>query len=84
MQECHRFIGASPAQGHEGDYWIGAFLISGETETARTVQPGEEKAQGDLINVYKYQMEENEDKGLDFTDRTRATRHKLKHIKYLL
>lgn len=84
VQEWHGFIGPIPAQGHEDNYWIGASLLSGDTETAGTVQPGGEKAQGDLRNVYKYPMEENEDKALDFTDRTRVTGHKLKHIKYLL
>lgn len=78
------FIYCDPAQGHKDDYWVGASLISGDTETAGTVQPGEEKAHGDLINVYKYPVEENEDEGLDFTNRTRATGHKVKHFKYLL
>lgn len=78
------FIYCDQAQGHKICYWIGASLISGDTETTGTVQPGEEKARGDLINVYKYPMEENKDEGLDFADRTRATGHQLKHIKYLL
>jgi len=29
-------------------------LFSGKAESARTVQPGEEKAQGVLTEVYKY------------------------------
>lgn len=78
------FIYCDPAQGHKDDYWIGASLISGDTETAGSVQPGEKKAQGNLINVYKQPMAENEDEGLDCADRSRATGHKLKHIKYLL
>ncbi|KAK4826406.1 LOW QUALITY PROTEIN: hypothetical protein QYF61_008693, partial [Mycteria americana] len=35
---------------------IGAPDIQGEAERAGTAQPREEKAQGDLINVYKYLM----------------------------
>lgn len=43
----------SPAKGHKGDAGTGAPHIE-KAEKAGTVQSGEEKAQGDLINVYRY------------------------------
>ena len=36
------------------DEGLGASNVRGEAEKSGTVQPGEEKAQGDLINAYKY------------------------------
>ena len=44
----------SPAKGQWVDEGNGASLLWGKAERAGTVQPGAEKAQGDLINMYKY------------------------------
>jgi len=46
------FSGGSPAKSHKDDQGTGASNIEGDAERAGTVQPAEEKAQGDLINVY--------------------------------
>jgi len=46
----------SPAKVHEGDEGIEASDVQSEPERAVTVQSGAEKAQGDLIHVYKYLM----------------------------
>ncbi|GAB0191213.1 mitochondrial enolase superfamily member 1 [Grus japonensis] len=43
--------GEIPAKAHKDDEGTGASLISGEAERAGTAEPGEEKAQGDLINT---------------------------------
>lgn len=40
----------SQTKGHEGD---GASLLHGKAEGAGTVQSGEKKAEGDLVNVSK-------------------------------
>jgi len=40
-------------KGHEGDEGPGASLLGGDGKGAGTVQPGAEKAQGDLVNGYK-------------------------------
>ncbi|KAK4815926.1 hypothetical protein QYF61_010183 [Mycteria americana] len=46
VQERHRHTGASPAKGHEDDQRSVKHLSHGQRMRARTVQPGEEKAQG--------------------------------------
>ena len=46
----------SPPQGHEDAEGLGAYELCREAERAGTIQPGEEKTQGDLIHVYKYLM----------------------------
>lgn len=48
----------SPAKGHKriDDHGIRASDTQGKAEKAETVHPGEEKAQKDLVNVYKYLM----------------------------
>ena len=61
----------------------------GKAERAGTVQPGEEKAQGDLIHVYKYRMGGNEEDGARLfpvmpSARTRGSEHKLKHRRFSL
>lgn len=43
-----------PTQGYRSDGRTGACLLQWEAERAGTMQPGEEEAPGDLINVYKY------------------------------
>jgi len=58
-------------------------------ERARTVKPGEMKAQGDLFNVYKYlQGGCKEDSARLFavvpSDRTRGNGYKLKHKRFPL
>ena len=54
VQEWYGHIGASAVKGHEDDEGTGVSLLWGKAERAGTVQPIEEKAQRDLINVYKY------------------------------
>ena len=56
---------------------------------ARSIQPGEEKAQGDLINVYKPLMggfKEDGDRPFSvmFSGRTRGDQHIPKHRKFHL
>lgn len=41
----------SPGQGHEDAEGLGACELCREAEGAGTMQPGEEKAQGDLVVV---------------------------------
>jgi len=67
-------------QGHRGDYRTGAPLAQGEAKRAGTVPPGEEKAQGDLANVYKYLMGRTADNTAGLfsgmcTDGTRGNEH---------
>lgn len=50
----------SPESGHKDVGRVRASSIGEGAERARTVQPGEGNAQGILINVYKYLVEENE------------------------
>lgn len=56
--------------------------MQGMAERAGTVQLREEKAQGDLINVYEYLKEGYKEDGAKFfsvipNDRARGKRHKL-------
>jgi len=46
VRKRHGRTRESPTKGHEDDSGTGASLPSGKTERARTVQPGEEKAEG--------------------------------------
>jgi len=48
--------GSKSSEGHKGDEGTGVPAIQGEAERDGTVQPGEEKAERDLINVFKYLM----------------------------
>ena len=41
----------SPAKAHKDDEGTGASFVWGKAEGAGTAQPGEEKAQGDLIHL---------------------------------
>lgn len=45
--------------GHKDNQGIGEFIIQGEAERATVIQTGEEKAQGDLINMWKYLIGRN-------------------------
>ncbi|KAK4828615.1 hypothetical protein QYF61_000067 [Mycteria americana] len=54
VQERYRHTGESPIAGHKDDEGTRAPQIQGKAERAGTVQPGEEKAQGDLISVHKH------------------------------
>ncbi|KAK4828616.1 hypothetical protein QYF61_000068 [Mycteria americana] len=49
VQERYGHTGESPIAGHKDDEGTRAPQIQGKAERAGTVQPGEEKAQGDLI-----------------------------------
>jgi len=51
VQKRHGHTGQSPMKGHKDDEGTGASLLWGKAEGAEAVQPGEDKAQGDLINV---------------------------------
>lgn len=53
-QERQGHTGDSPTKSHKAQKGTGTCLIRGKAESAGTVLPGEEKAQGDLIKVYKY------------------------------
>ncbi|KAK4832506.1 LOW QUALITY PROTEIN: hypothetical protein QYF61_023571 [Mycteria americana] len=64
-------------------------LSTGEAERAGVVQPGDGKAQGDLVCVYKYMVGGTEEDGAKLFSvgsrhRTRGNGHKLKHIKFYL
>lgn len=54
VQEGHGHTGANPVKTHKDDEGLGACELRGEAERAGIVQPGEEKAQGHLIHVYKH------------------------------
>jgi len=46
LQNRHKHIGVSPANGHKDSQGVGACVLLGEAERAGIVQVGEEKAQG--------------------------------------
>lgn len=50
----------SPENGHKDSERTGASSIEEGAEREGTIQLGEWNAQGILINVYKYLVEENE------------------------
>jgi len=87
VQERHGHTGESPAKGYRGDQGTGASVTQGEAERAGTVQPGEEKAQGDLINADKYLKGGCEENGARLlpmvpSDRTRGSGHRLKRGRF--
>lgn len=49
--------GESLAKGHKDHEGTGASLLCEKTERTEAFQPGDEKAEGDLINVHKYLKE---------------------------
>lgn len=40
-------------KGHEDDEGFGACELQGKAEREEIVHPGEQKAQGDLLHIYK-------------------------------
>ncbi|GAB0180739.1 hypothetical protein GRJ2_000539200 [Grus japonensis] len=89
VQERHGHTEESPVKGHEDDDGLGASLLRGKAERAGTVQPREEKAQGDLINVYKYLKRGCKEDGARVfsvvpSARTRGNGHNLKHWRFPL
>ncbi|KAK4809428.1 hypothetical protein QYF61_009703, partial [Mycteria americana] len=75
----------SPSKGREDDEGTGAPVLCGKAERAATAQPGEEKARGDLINVYQYPKGGcKEDRDRLFPCRTRGNGHKRKHRRFPL
>lgn len=52
----------SLTKGHEN--MLGGSYILGEAERVMTDQPGEEKVQGDLVNVYKYLIRKRKEVGV--------------------
>ncbi|KAK4826432.1 LOW QUALITY PROTEIN: hypothetical protein QYF61_009129 [Mycteria americana] len=75
--------GRGPGKGHKGNQRFGASDIQAEAERAGTVQPGEEKGQGNPTNEYKHLMgrikgERGDDRAWHFTvvpsDRTKGNK----------
>lgn len=56
VRERHRHPGETPQSATKMLKGTGASLSGGKGGRAGTAQPGAEKAQGDLINGYKYLM----------------------------
>ena len=54
VQERHGAVGAHPEEGHRNDPRDGTPLPQGQAERPGAVQPGEEKAVGDLIAAFQY------------------------------
>lgn len=65
VQERHRLTGESTAQGHKDDYGTGTYLVCEEAQRAEVLQPVEEQAQGELVNLYKYLEGGSEDDGAE-------------------
>ncbi|KAK4832492.1 hypothetical protein QYF61_023539 [Mycteria americana] len=77
-----------PVLKHKNDERLGASLLWVEAERAEIVQPGDEKARGDLISVCKYLTEIVKNMKPDSLKRcpvnsTRGNGHKLKYRKTL-
>ena len=54
IQERQGAVGEGPEEGHKGDQRAGTPLLQRQTEGAGLVQPGEEKAVGDLTAAFQY------------------------------
>jgi len=52
-QERHEPVRAGPEEGHRNDQRAGTALLGGKAERVETVQPGEEKAPGDLTVAFQ-------------------------------
>ena len=78
-----------PEKGHEDDHRAGVPLLQGQARRVGAVQPGEEKARGDLIAAFQYLTGayRKDGEGL-FTrvcsDRTRGNGWKLKEGRFRL
>lgn len=84
LQEWYWAIWESLAKDHTDNEGTGEPHIGGKAKESRTVQPGEDEAQGDLISVYKHlQGRCKEDGARLFSmvprDRIHYNRHSLKH-----
>jgi len=82
--ERHGHAGESAVKGHQDDEGAVTSLRGGKAERAGAVQPGEERAQGDLINVYQYLQGECKENGARLfpvvpSERTRGSGYTLKH-----
>lgn len=51
LQERHGVLGAGPTEGKKEDLGTGTFLLQGMAEVAGCVEPQEEMAETELINV---------------------------------
>lgn len=79
IQERHGHVGTSRAKGHREEELEDTCSV----RRAGTLQPEEEKAQGDLLNVFIYLMgKSEEDRARLFSvvssDRTRGNEHEMR------
>ncbi|KAK4815832.1 hypothetical protein QYF61_008435 [Mycteria americana] len=85
----HGAVGAGPEEGHKNDEGDGTPLLGGTAERVVVVQPGEEKALGDLIVAFQYlkgAYKKDGDRLLSraCNDRTRGNGFKLKEGRFRL